>query len=294
MATRKKGTVKKGAARKTATKTTARKTAAAKSASTSASKAAPKTPRRSAKAASARKSPAVRKSASKRTASAAARKTGARPRATEQLVEYQRKRDFEKTAEPSGKSTKSRSRASSRDQLRFVIQKHDASRLHYDLRLEMDGVMKSWAVPKGPSTDPSVKRLAMQVEDHPIDYNTFEGTIPAGEYGGGTVMLWDNGTYEIENAVDDDMNAAAHDEYKRGELKLSFHGKRIKGSYALVRTKGMGGNTDKPAWLLIKHRDDTASPGSDSALTEKYMKSVTTNRTMDEIAEGTSVWHSSR
>lgn len=206
--------------------------------------------------------------------------------AAAQLEEYQRKRDFKKTAEPSGKTAQSRSATSTTDQLHFVIQKHDASRLHYDLRLEMDGVMKSWAVPKGPSADPAAKRLAMQVEDHPIEYNTFEGTIPAGEYGGGTVMLWDNGTYEIENAANDDMNSAAHDEYGRGELKLVFHGKRIKGSYALVRTKGMGGSSSKPAWLLIKHRDEYAHPESESVLTEKYVKSVTTGRTMDRISKG--------
>lgn len=228
------------------------------------------------------------------------KKAATRVSAADQLKEYQRKRDFEKTAEPSGatarKQAASRARANARtkDELRFVIQKHDASRLHYDLRLQMDGVMKSWAVPKGPSADPSVKRLAMQVEDHPIEYNTFEGTIPAGEYGGGTVMLWDNGTYEIENAITDDQNSAAHDEYERGELKLNFHGKRIKGSYALVRTKGMGGSSSKPSWLLIKHRDSEARPEGDSSLTEKYVKSVTTNRTMDEISEGTRVWHSSR
>lgn len=299
MATRKKATGKKSVAKKAAKKTTAKTTARKATAKrtprkSTAAKSAAKPSRRAVKTASTRKSSAVRKSARKKTAGTKTRESGSRARATDQLTEYQRKRDFEKTAEPSGKRTKSPSRASSREQLRFVIQKHDASRLHYDLRLEMDGVMKSWAVPKGPSADPSVKRLAMQVEDHPIDYNTFEGTIPAGEYGGGTVMLWDNGTYEIETPVQDDMNAAAHDEYERGELKLNFHGKRIKGSYALVRTKGMGGSAAKPSWLLIKHRDDTAQPESGSALTEKYTRSVTTNRTMDEIAEGTRVWHSSR
>ncbi len=126
----------------------------------------------------------------------------------------------------------------------------------------------------------------MQVEDHPIDYNTFEGTIPAGEYGGGTVMLWDNGTYTVENAGSRDQNAAASEEYDRGELKVAFHGKRIRGSYALVRTKGMaGGHSSKPSWLLIKHRDTDATPGSDSALTEDNMTSVTTGRSMDEIAQ---------
>src|SRR5688572_1037604 len=118
-----------------------------------------------------------------------------KPTAREQLTEYRRKRDFKKTAEPQGGASK---RAAKSKQLGFVIQKHAATRLHFDLRLELDGVMKSWAVPKGPSADPAVKRLAMQVEDHPIEYNTFEGTIPKGEYGGGTVMLWDQGWYEPE------------------------------------------------------------------------------------------------
>ncbi|HEY5086447.1 MAG TPA: DNA polymerase ligase N-terminal domain-containing protein [Gemmatimonadaceae bacterium] len=244
------------------------------------------------KKATAKKTAAKKKTTTK----AAKKKIAPKPSAAEQLKEYQRKRDFAKTREPSGAIAQKRasSRTAAANQLRFVIQKHDASRLHYDLRLEMDGVMKSWAVPKGPSADPSVKRLAMQVEDHPIDYNTFEGTIPTGEYGGGTVMLWDSGTYEIDNPPDDDQNSAAHDEYERGELKITFHGKRIKGSYALVRTKGMGGNSAKPSWLLIKHRDEQAAPESESALTEKYVKSVTTGRTMDEISEGSRVWHSSR
>lgn len=231
---------------------------------------------------------ARKKTTATKTATARTPKAGSS--AAAQLEEYQRKRDFGKTAEPSGATTRSRSKTPAKtpaaDQLHFVIQKHDASRLHYDLRLEMDGVMKSWAVPKGPSADPAAKRLAMQVEDHPVEYNTFEGTIPAGEYGGGTVMLWDNGIYEIENSPSDDMNSAAHDEYVRGELKIVFHGKRIKGSYALVRTKGMGGSSSKPAWLLIKHRDEYAHPESESVLTERYVKSVTTGRTMDHISKG--------
>ena len=261
-------------ARKSVTRTTtaARKTAAKTTRKTS-SKTASKTARKSASKTAAKKAPS----------------------AAEQLAEYQRKRDFEKTMEPSGASTRARKspRSAATKKLQFVIQKHAATQLHYDLRLEIDGVMKSWAVPKGPSADPSVKRLAMQVEDHPVEYNSFEGTIPSGEYGGGTVMLWDNGTYEIENPPDDDMNSAAHDQYERGELKINFHGKRIKGSYALVRTRGFGRSASKPSWLLIKHRDEDAHPESESTLTTKYVKSVTTNRTMDEIADGTRVWHSS-
>src|SRR6266566_194745 len=146
--------------------------------------------------------------------------------AADQLAEYRRKRDFRKTAEPSGDSGfagESEPRGAGR--LLFVIQKHAASHLHFDLRLELDGVMKSWAVPKGPSLDPSVKRLAMQVEDHPIEYNTFEGTIPKGEYGGGTVMLWDKGTYSPDKAAPgENAEDAVREGLRKGDLKISFHG----------------------------------------------------------------------
>src|SRR5438094_1950924 len=153
------------------------------------------------------------------------------PRA--QLAEYRRKRDFGRTREPSGETTSAGTRPG---RLRFVIQKHAARNLHFDLRLELDGVMKSWAVPKGPSMDPSVKRLAMQVEDHPIDYNTFEGTIPEGEYGGGTVMLWDRGTYT--SAVNEsDPIPELRRGYAKGDLKIILHGKRMHGSWVLVRTR---------------------------------------------------------
>src|SRR5512132_638913 len=139
--------------------------------------------------------------------------------AADQLAEYRRKRDFKKTAEPAGDSRPRRT-----SHLRFVAQKHAASHLHFDLRVELDGVMKSWAVPKGPSTDPSVKRLAMQVEDHPIDYNTFEGTIPEGEYGGGTVMLWDRGTYSSDTASSpEEEEDAIREGLRRGDLKITFH-----------------------------------------------------------------------
>src|SRR5687767_1742009 len=169
------------------------------------------------------------------------------------LAEYRRKRDFSKTAEPSGDIAPP---APSKGSLRFVIQKHAASHLHFDLRLELDGVMKSWAVPKGPSVDPGVKRLAMEVEDHPISYNTFEGTIPAGQYGGGTVMLWDRGTY---SAVEGGTQAL-REGYARGKLDIHFHGERLRGPFALVRTARSEG---KPQWLLIKRSGEGADTDRD-------------------------------
>lgn len=209
-----------------------------------------------------------------------------------QLAEYRRKRDFGRTREPSGETTSSPTRPG---HLRFVIQKHAARNLHFDLRLELDGVMKSWAVPKGPSLDPSVKRLAMQVEDHPIDYNTFEGTIPKGEYGGGTVMLWDRGTYTADAATSPkEEEDAIRDGLKRGDLKITFHGERLHGSFALVRMKFArdGSSSSKPQWLLIKHRDEFAA---DQDVVEENLTSVDSGRTMDEIASGKSrVWRSNR
>ncbi|MEA2762491.1 MAG: bifunctional non-ous end joining protein LigD [Gemmatimonadaceae bacterium] len=208
-----------------------------------------------------------------------------------QLAEYQRKRDFKKTDEPSGDESPSPRRAG---RFRFVIQKHAASHLHFDLRLELDGVMKSWAVPKGPSLDPSVKRLAMQVEDHPIDYNTFEGTIPKGEYGGGTVMLWDRGTYSSDVATSpEEEEGAIREGLKRGDLKITFHGERLHGSYALIRMKfARDGSSSKPQWLLIKHRDEFAAQED---VVAENMTSVDTGRTMEEIASGKSkVWRSNR
>jgi bifunctional non-homologous end joining protein LigD len=199
------------------------------------------------------------------------------------LTEYKRKRDFTKTAEPEGKTTR---RHSTRG-LKFVIQKHAASRLHFDFRLELDGVMKSWAVPKGPSYDPSVRRLAMEVEDHPIEYNTFEGTIPKGEYGGGTVMLWDRGTYEAEDGGGPE---ALREGYERGDLKIVLRGKRLKGGWVLVRMRREGGRAQ---WLLIKHRDEYADPDYD--VVDEAVTSVASGRTMDEIATRKGrVWSSNR
>ena len=220
--------------------------------------------------------------------------TNKKPTAKEQLAEYRRKRDFNKTAEPSGDERPKKTSKKSPG-FAFVIQKHAASHLHFDLRLELDGVMKSWAVPKGPSTDPSVKRLAMQVEDHPMDYNSFEGTIPEGEYGGGTVMLWDVGTYESEKGEGDDL---IREGYKKGDLKIVFHGKRMKGSWVLVRTRGWGSNSSssKPSWLLIKHRDKHAEPGSGDKMTETHVTSIVSKRTMEQIggAVKKKVWHSNK
>jgi bifunctional non-homologous end joining protein LigD len=156
------------------------------------------------------------------------------------LAEYNRKRRFDLTPEPAGKSARAR-----RKEREFVVQKHRASSLHYDFRLEHDGVMLSWAVPKGPSLDPANKRFAMQTEDHPIEYNRFEGVIPEGEYGGGTVMIWDRGTWEPEvNDVDASL--------AKGDLKFKLRGKKLQGSWVLVRMRPR-------QWLLIKHRDQAAS-----------------------------------
>ena len=206
----------------------------------------------------------------------------------EKLAEYRRKRDFSRTAEPSGaEATSSATDASAQSKLRFVIQKHAASHLHFDFRLELDGVMKSWAVPKGPSYDPTVKRLAMQVEDHPIEYNSFEGTIPKGQYGGGTVMIWDRGTYEAESGEGQD---GVREGYKRGDLKIIMHGERMQGSWVLVRTRRDPGGRNQ--WLLIKHRDHIGLKGAD--IVAAVQTSVVTGRTMEEIAKGNRVWQSNR
>jgi bifunctional non-homologous end joining protein LigD len=221
----------------------------------------------------------------KRTTSrrAAVKRTTAKKRAkraaagaSTRLQEYRHKRDFARTSEPRGGPRK-RTR-----KLAYVIQKHAASHLHFDLRLELDGVMKSWAVPKGPSLDPAVKRLAMQVEDHPIEYNRFEGTIPQGEYGGGTVMIWDRGTYTYGGDDTDDPVEGLRRGYARGDFKFVLHGDRLSGSWVLVRTRR--GDPRKPQWLLIKHRDEAAEPGSE--VVEEYQSSAATGRTMDEIAAG--------
>ena len=205
----------------------------------------------------------------------------------EQLSEYRGKRDFTRTAEPAGGGAARRAR---QRELQFVVQKHAASHLHFDLRLELDGVMKSWAVPRGPSADPVEKRLAMQVEDHPLEYNAFEGTIPKGEYGGGTVMVWDRGTYHADGAGRrDDPKRVLRAQYAAGKLSVTFHGERLRGSWALVRTD----TGAKPRWLLIKHRDQHARPGAD--LVAEHVTSVASGRTMAEIAaDRDRIWRSDR
>jgi bifunctional non-homologous end joining protein LigD len=186
------------------------------------------------------------------------------------LEKYKEKRNFGVSPEPSGKP---HPKAASKHDLLYVIQKHRASQLHYDFRLEFNGVLLSWAIPKGPSLDPSVKRLAMQVEDHPVEYGSFEGVIPQGEYGGGTVMVWDTGHWIPES---DDVAAAL----QKGDLKFSLLGKKLHGSWVLVRTRGFGSKADK-SWLLIKHRDKYAST-RDVVVDEP--RSVLSKRLLADIA----------
>ena len=171
--------------------------------------------------------------------------------------------------------------------LLYIIQKHDASRLHYDFRLELDGVLKSWAIPKGPSLDPSAKRLAVEVEDHPLEYGSFEGLIPQGEYGGGTVMLWDRGSWEPEEDP--------HEGLKTGKLKFTLHGEKLHGSWALIRKAPIdsGRGPVKNQWLLIKHRDEAARDHDEFDVTAAETKSVASGRDLDEIAgDGDRVWSS--
>jgi bifunctional non-homologous end joining protein LigD len=190
------------------------------------------------------------------------------------LSKYQSKRDFTKTAEPSGEAE-----VASSERRRFVIQKHAASRLHYDLRLELDGVFKSWAVTRGPSLDPRDKRLAVEVEDHPLDYGDFEGTIPRGQYGGGTVQMWDRGYWKPEGG--ESPEAAL----KAGNLKFTLDGERLHGSWVLVRMKRDRNGGKRTNWLLIKHRDQSAHDNdADAVLAED--RSVASGRMMSEIAQG--------
>ena len=191
------------------------------------------------------------------------------------LTEYKKKRRFHVTPEPSGDEKKGAKKPATKrpKALGYVIQKHRATALHYDFRLEWNGVLLSWAVPKGPSLDPSVKRMAMPTEDHPIEYAKFEGIIPEGEYGGGTVMIWDNGTWTPESP---DVDAAM----KKGDLKFTLHGKKLQGSWVLVRLRPRGGES-RAGWLLIKHRDEFASTRD---IAEEEPRSVVSDRILIEIA----------
>ena len=177
--------------------------------------------------------------------------------ADSKLTRYRAMRDFSKTAEPSGAETVTPSK-----RYRFVIQKHAATRLHYDFRLELDGTFKSWAVTRGPSMDPAQRRLAVEVEDHPLDYGDFEGTIPKGQYGGGTVMLWDRGYWQPEPGTD------PREGLKTGDLKIVMDGERLKGGFVLVRMKRRA-KERHDNWLLIKHRDAYAVEGDGAALVEQ-------------------------
>jgi bifunctional non-homologous end joining protein LigD len=198
------------------------------------------------------------------------------------LREYWKKRDFSITPEPKGEE-----KPNEGPDLSFVIQKHAASHLHYDFRLELGGVLKSWSIPKGPSLDPTVKRLAMHTEDHPIDYGDFEGIIPKGQYGGGTVLLWDQGRWiPKENPTKG---------YHAGKLKFALEGGKLRGGFTLVKARGYGRDDDDRAWFLIKENDDEARPASEYSIVDARPESVTTGRSLDEIAAAQDrVWHSNR
>jgi bifunctional non-homologous end joining protein LigD len=208
------------------------------------------------------------------------------------LEEYKRKRRFEATPEPPPKLER-------KSRHRFVVQRHRATRLHYDFRLEMEGVLKSWAVPKGPSLNPADKRLAMQVEDHPVSYFDFEGTIPEGNYGAGTVMVWDVGTWEplspepVKGKFVPGTDAEAAAMLKKGDFKIRLHGKRLKGDFALIHMRSRRPGTKGTEWLLIKKQDEAATPGYDI---DQYDTSVLTGRTMDQIRgdQKSAKWESSR
>ena len=188
------------------------------------------------------------------------------------LKDYREKRDFKKTKEPFGASGKK-----NKDKI-FVIQKHDASSLHYDFRIELDGVLKSWAVPKNLSTDPSEKRLAVQTEEHPLEYADFEGVIPEDEYGGGKVIVWDAGTYETMED-DDKKNKSIEDSLNDGKVKIWLEGKKLKGGYAIINTKG----SDDDKWLIIKLKDDEADARRNPTSTEP--ESVISGKKIEEIDE---------
>ncbi len=199
------------------------------------------------------------------------------------LEEYKRKRNFKATPEPAGKVAKRKGHS-------FVIQKHAATRLHYDFRLEMEGVLRSWAVPKGPSLDPGEKRLAVHVEDHPLDYGGFEGIIPKGQYGGGTVLLWDRGTWAPQEGEGDPVEG-----YRKGKLKFRLDGEKLQGGWTLVRMHGRQAGDNGENWLLIKENDETAVPGSGDAITQERPESVESGQGIEEIAaDPERVWQSNK
>jgi bifunctional non-homologous end joining protein LigD len=202
----------------------------------------------------------------------------ARGEAKDLLAEYKARRDFAKTPEPKAKRKRAKGN-------RFVIQKHAATRTHFDFRLEKDGVLKSWAVTKGPSLDPHEKRLAVRTEDHPLEYGGFEGVIPKGEYGGGPVMIWDRGTWEPIGDPDEGL--------AKGDLKFRLHGERLNGDFVLVRMKKDRTGGKRENWLLIKKRDDYAGDGNEP--TQDFDTSVKSGRTMDQILTGDSaIWTSNK
>jgi DNA ligase D-like protein (predicted 3'-phosphoesterase) len=194
------------------------------------------------------------------------------------LSEYERKRDFSRTAEPSGKSRRKGKSKARRRHPRFTIQKHAATSLHYDLRLEVDGVLASWAVPKGPSLDPADKRLAMRTEDHPLDYLSFEGVIPKGEYGGGPVIVWDRGVFENISETRQGKKMSLSEAIEQGDVKVFLLGEKLKGAYALVRTSDPG---EREQWLLIKKRDEGADRRRRPTSTQP--ESVLTGRTIEQV-----------
>jgi bifunctional non-homologous end joining protein LigD len=197
----------------------------------------------------------------------------------DRLGRYKAKRNFTRTKEPPGKRRKSGKKLS------YLIQKHAARRLHYDFRLEWNGTLLSWAVPKGPSENPNDKRLAVHVEDHPVEYGDFEGTIPKDEYGGGTVMLWDRGWWEPHSDPDSGLES--------GKLSFELHGERLKGNWALVRLRSRGEKDKGDNWLLIKEKDDLVRT-TEKLTVDREITSVKSSRTMEQIAESKKVWRSNR
>ena len=200
------------------------------------------------------------------------------------LQEYHRKRHFQTTPEPTGKVAAKRAKG----KLKFVIQKHAATRLHYDFRLELDGVLKSWAVPKGPAFDPAKKRLAVEVEDHPLEYAKFEGRIPEGEYGGGEVIVWDRGTWT--------PHGDPHAGLAKGKLVFDLDGEKLSGEWTLVRMHSRE-RSDKPNWLLIKHKDEFVRPLTEYDVLAERPESVKSGKTLEDLqgkTKGVPQWHSNR